>query len=376
MAAAQNGHLPTVRHLLAKGAFVHAAEKDGETALMLAAGRGHAEVVHALIQKGAAVNIRDIAGFAPLRLAAYGGHLGVVELLLKAGAFVNTMGPLNGKTALDVAEREGHVEVAKLLERWGGSRSVEPRGDEGFRGEQSQASTVLGGAPAALPSDWKQVRARQCASLGPLRDVPLIALAVPQFATYPVTTGMPPAARREDIKRLVPRATLYRLAEDWRRLESATAGLPEEYPTFATGYCWRAYALAGLGRYQEALLLLEAGMLECPNAMEIADGIAYAFELMGDIRQFGWYMQACALGSRAAWGLLVLGLAAGNCGLRDLAARLDACAQWEAYAQSGGGHEADEKEVVRIRRVVSSDRQTLSTALLRFEQKIVPTLAP
>jgi uncharacterized protein len=90
---------------------VDAANKAGETALMMAALRGNEEWVRRLISNGAKINR---AGWTPLHYAASGGEPKLVALLLDQGADIEAASP-NGTTALMMAAGYGAQDSAVLL---------------------------------------------------------------------------------------------------------------------------------------------------------------------------------------------------------------------------------------------------------------------
>jgi uncharacterized protein len=90
---------------------LEAANKAGETALMMAALRGNEEWVRRLLERGAAVNR---PGWTPLHYAATGAATALVTLLLEKGADIEAASP-NGTTPLMMAARYGNQESAVLL---------------------------------------------------------------------------------------------------------------------------------------------------------------------------------------------------------------------------------------------------------------------
>ncbi len=113
MLAAGAGQAEIVNLLIRHGADVDARgfgeeNNEGMTALMAAAMHGHAEVVKLLIDRGSNIHLRSRAGYTALLLSSSKGHLDCVELLLQKGASV----PLS---TVQVAERNGHVEIVKRL---------------------------------------------------------------------------------------------------------------------------------------------------------------------------------------------------------------------------------------------------------------------
>jgi hypothetical protein len=121
--AAQKGHFEVVRALLEANAEVDKADNDGVTSLFMAAQNGHLEVVHALLEAKAEVDQASNSGWSPLFVAAWAGHLATVAFLLERGADslkVSTVawrGAEAGTAPAEVAEAQGHIEVAALLRK-------------------------------------------------------------------------------------------------------------------------------------------------------------------------------------------------------------------------------------------------------------------
>ncbi len=83
------------------------------TPLHSAAAGGSAEIVHVLLAAGADANARQNLGFTALHAAAQNGDAAMARDLLDHGA---TDEPTDdGRTALAIAEEQGHDEVAALL---------------------------------------------------------------------------------------------------------------------------------------------------------------------------------------------------------------------------------------------------------------------
>lgn len=93
---------------------INIVTREGHTALHLAASNGHEPTVRCLLEKGANVNLVDINHFTALRLASENGHLNVVKLLLTAGADLNAEFQQLGATLKSVTNK-GHDTVANLL---------------------------------------------------------------------------------------------------------------------------------------------------------------------------------------------------------------------------------------------------------------------
>ena len=82
--ACMNGDksLNVVNFLIEMKANVHAANKNGETALHISASRGYVQLTSILLEKGADVDTQDAKGRAPVILAAMRDHKPVISLLL------------------------------------------------------------------------------------------------------------------------------------------------------------------------------------------------------------------------------------------------------------------------------------------------------
>eukprot|EP00753_Platysulcus_tardus_P015165 PLAT4850.1.p1 GENE.PLAT4850.1~~PLAT4850.1.p1 ORF type:complete len:315 (-),score=66.40 PLAT4850.1:226-1041(-) len=105
--------------LLDAGADIEAqAGIDRNTPLLLASDEGRNEAVAALIARGADINAADRNGLTPLMTASREGHAVVVELLLAAGADAART-KWNGGTAEQIAREEGQLEVAAILHSFG-----------------------------------------------------------------------------------------------------------------------------------------------------------------------------------------------------------------------------------------------------------------
>jgi ankyrin repeat protein len=157
MAASAAGRTDLVQILLEAGAQIDLADKEGDSAVVLAARNGRAEALqelldrlpphidasnqknHALIlaaenasvetirvllASGADVNSRDKAGDTPLIYAARSGHKDIVKLLLAREVDINARN--NQKcTALMAAARQGRASVVKQLLVAGADASAE-----------------------------------------------------------------------------------------------------------------------------------------------------------------------------------------------------------------------------------------------------------
>lgn len=93
------------------GLQLEAANRSGETALMLASLRGQTTLVQRLLQRGAAVNR---PGWSPLHYAATAPDEAPMKLLLTHGAAVDARSP-NGTTPLMMAADYGPSACVDLL---------------------------------------------------------------------------------------------------------------------------------------------------------------------------------------------------------------------------------------------------------------------
>jgi ankyrin repeat protein len=138
MSASMNG-LTEIGELLIKNkANVNEKNYDGQSALHWACEQGHVDFVELLIENGADVNAKCIAGpqgalndpfigpllikstFAggtPLMSASFKGKEEVVLLLLQNKADPTLLND-HGESALDLAEKNGHTQVADLLKEY------------------------------------------------------------------------------------------------------------------------------------------------------------------------------------------------------------------------------------------------------------------
>jgi ankyrin repeat protein/serine/threonine protein kinase len=153
--AAQEGHLPMVELLLARGADVNALNNFHQTPLHLAATWNEALVVHRLLECGADPVAVDDQGKTPLELArrqdhvelwhamlgsqlrraAGNGDLLAVMSVLTSGALVDSKNNTSGDTALHVASKNGHVPVLGTLLEY----SADPAGSVGVLNDAGDA---------------------------------------------------------------------------------------------------------------------------------------------------------------------------------------------------------------------------------------------
>ena len=127
--AAFRGHASLVKFLIEAGADVNVRASNVNpnqrfatmhTALYAAADRGHALIVMDLIMAGADVNIATSDECTPLFIAAQKGHDGAVASLIQAGANLHKALQPCGWTPLQIAVREKHEKIVKMLRHFGG----------------------------------------------------------------------------------------------------------------------------------------------------------------------------------------------------------------------------------------------------------------
>ena len=86
MAAIEGGHAGLVKELALLGANVHALDKDGWDALMIASFHGRVAVCSVLLDHGAVMTTRNGQGWTALHLSAFNAHLQAGLLLCSKGA--------------------------------------------------------------------------------------------------------------------------------------------------------------------------------------------------------------------------------------------------------------------------------------------------
>lgn len=116
-AAVAQGDLSEVQKLVNSGADVNSTDAvDGRGALFTAVADTHIEVAKYLISKGAAINTQDKLGMTPLHAAVLANQQAMVALLLEKKALTNIRDN-DGKTALDIANHAGNMEIVTLLQQ-------------------------------------------------------------------------------------------------------------------------------------------------------------------------------------------------------------------------------------------------------------------
>jgi ankyrin repeat protein len=113
--AARLGDATRAAALLAAGARVETPDRRGITPLMWAAASGSLEAVTLLLEHGARVTPRARDGSTALTFAAANGVGPIVQALVTRGADVTATS--GGRTARELAEARGHMEIAEYLRR-------------------------------------------------------------------------------------------------------------------------------------------------------------------------------------------------------------------------------------------------------------------
>ncbi|MES2676907.1 MAG: ankyrin repeat domain-containing protein [Pseudomonadota bacterium] len=117
------GRFDIAKELILLGADVNIADGNLMTPLHYAANIGNVDVLEELIKAGAKLDQKSSIKWAfltvggqltPLHLAAQAGHLPVVEKLIENKATVYTK-DRSGKTAIDLARDNNHLEIAQKL---------------------------------------------------------------------------------------------------------------------------------------------------------------------------------------------------------------------------------------------------------------------
>lgn len=144
--ACRQGDIDAARELIASGANVNTRDSWSSTPLKYASSNGHAEIVELLLDAGITVNERSRMARNPLMFASRNGNFDIVELLLKRGAQPDLV-DMSGDSALDLALREAHREVANILKVANEQRQSEPAAHRIFRfairGDDGPGGTIL-----------------------------------------------------------------------------------------------------------------------------------------------------------------------------------------------------------------------------------------
>jgi ankyrin repeat protein len=118
MRAALDGNTERVKELIQRGADINQRDDNGRTALMFAVINLHYETMKVLLECGADVNAESNKGGTALMEAASAGDLRMVQALLDKGADVHARLLETDESAVTLAARRGHAEIARLLSQF------------------------------------------------------------------------------------------------------------------------------------------------------------------------------------------------------------------------------------------------------------------
>jgi len=119
-----NAGQPVPLTLLPNGKQVTVVRSEtelGATALFNSILKGRVRMISSLIRARVNVNTRNIDGTTPLMAAAEAGNAEIVTMLLESGADP-ALTNMHGESALDIALKHDHVEIARLIEGGGMDR--------------------------------------------------------------------------------------------------------------------------------------------------------------------------------------------------------------------------------------------------------------
>ena len=95
----ENNESPNAaRILIAAGACVNQASRDGTTPLLISCQEGHLDVVRFLLSEDVAADVHqteNMQGFTPLHIASHRGYYKIVRLLLEHGAVIDSKDELD-----------------------------------------------------------------------------------------------------------------------------------------------------------------------------------------------------------------------------------------------------------------------------------------
>lgn len=112
--AATRGDVPALRRLLAAGAPVNAAGRDGRTPLLNAVQSGSTEAALLLIEAGADINAQASNQDTPWLLAGALGRADVLRAMIPKGPNFTIRNRYGGNALIPACER-AHVEAVKVL---------------------------------------------------------------------------------------------------------------------------------------------------------------------------------------------------------------------------------------------------------------------
>ncbi|KAF6213857.1 hypothetical protein GE061_011581 [Apolygus lucorum] len=111
--AIRKNNLELAKEFIARGGLVNCCSVKFETPLIYASWKGHLDMVKLLLKHGASLTLQSVKKSSPLHYAAKFNNKSIVIELLRAGAKHDAF--CCDKTAFQLAEEGGHVEIASLL---------------------------------------------------------------------------------------------------------------------------------------------------------------------------------------------------------------------------------------------------------------------
>jgi tetratricopeptide (TPR) repeat protein len=145
--AALRGDRKAVTELLDRGHDVNERHM-GFTPLTAVAAGGNTEMVKLLLDRGAPINgTSGSSNFTPLMFAAFNGQAETAKILLERGADSERRSndplyvPYNNKTALQLAEMQGHTAIARVI--------METKGETGLSSRMASTSSTSEGPTTA-----------------------------------------------------------------------------------------------------------------------------------------------------------------------------------------------------------------------------------
>ncbi|NXN94070.1 KANK4 protein, partial [Rhinopomastus cyanomelas] len=114
-AAETSEDMEVVMKLLKEGDVNHQAAQGGQTALMLGVSHERDDMVRALLSCQADVNLQDHEGTTALMVACRQGNTDIVKLLLAQPGCLVTLTDKGGNSAMSLAQRAAHEDIAALL---------------------------------------------------------------------------------------------------------------------------------------------------------------------------------------------------------------------------------------------------------------------
>ncbi|XP_063154115.1 KN motif and ankyrin repeat domain-containing protein 4 isoform X2 [Candoia aspera] len=107
--------MEVVTKLLKEGNVNIRASQGGQTALILGVSHDREDMVKALLSCNADINLQDDDGLSPLMVASQHGNFEMVKLLLSHSGCDPTLEDKAGNSALSMALKSAHVEIAEFL---------------------------------------------------------------------------------------------------------------------------------------------------------------------------------------------------------------------------------------------------------------------